>query len=780
MNLSSTSADTLNQLQAVTAAVAEKHWLEAVEKAAALLVRCEGGTDPVIQGVAVKASLLSAQALAELGQNSEALIRLQALQSAELDTAVQAELAFRIAMLQYTVSESATPQEVEAQAQMLALFNQRHTAPSLEQRRWQARAGLQWARWKEAEIFQDQSDDERNNVESNLVSYFEGMISRFENEQDSDIAFCVVECMGIYVHILRDSEQSDAENQIEVLLALQWARYAKHEDSRVQASVLGAQFEDIAERAQPLEKLNRLEVLITQFADNPDLNIQRQIGLVRFQQAEQLRKLGRWQEALEILQTQPDNVNAWKARADIWYTQLPPILQGEGEAQDIAELAWTHEETQYAQLVEQFAAAFIEEKDEYTRRAVANELYSLGVSQRERRHLNAAVQTYKRLLAAFADDAYLSQEIVSTYLNLGYLLFKLLGQPEEALLVYNELFARFKHSLNPRLRDSLAKASASRTHCIGTLRDAGKEVSYGEQYETLTTEQVDAIRDKRRQALSLAEAGKRQEAIALFDEVLKQYDQSIHPDLRMRCCDMLLHKALQLSKLLNHKAALATYELLIARYGDELDTTVQKDVALAMANKAWQLDRLGRTDEELVAYDDIIKRYASNNLPYMQERVVKAQLSKAITLTESGEDKKIDIAKTLYRSISARWLTDGPAPCRLEATKASNNLALLLRKDSQFDEAVNLYESVLQTYSNTGDDELHKQCVNSRVGLARCYGKVGKLEQQKDFYRTLLALPQSDLTPALRTALTQEFFKIEPISAQLVSRFKNMFSKPKK
>jgi hypothetical protein len=811
--------ETIQILSTVRIALTEKRWLEALEKAAALGARCEASADPDIQNMAVKASLLSAEALAGLGQKEEALARYLSLQGLKLEPETQAELTFYTTVLQYKATDSS-----EALAQMLALSEQVHVTSTLELRRWQARAAAQWARWQwvNLEFYQTGITTQPDA----LISHCHSVYNRFQAEIDGDISLCVNHCFDVHVQVLQFFERPDYENQVKGLLALQWARYAQHADSRVQAVVLRAQLNLIKQVDEQSEQQKSLNKLLTQFDKNDDVvmqplllrmhrysaeisarqspprieealtilaraakrfegsqdtEVQRQVWRIIEEQTQQLRKLDRWREALEILQTLPRNVNAWSRRLDIWQEQLPTALQSEGELQEIAEQPWTEAETQHAQIVMQFADTFADDKSEFAHQAVADALYDLAHSQRQRRHLEAAVSTYRRLIETYAGNDGLAQVIVSSYLNLGFLLFKLLNKPQDALVVYNELFARFKHSLNPHLRDSLAKASASRTHCIGMLREAGHEVSYGAQYETVTSEQVKAIQVKRKLALAHGENGRGAEAIALFDEVLLQYDQSIHPDLRMRCCDFLLLKAIQLSKLQNRADSLAAYELLINRYGDELDTTVQKDVALALANKARHLDKLGRTEDELAIYDEIIKRYASSQVPYMQERVVKAQFNKAVTLVEAGDNAKIEIAKNLYRSISAKWLTNGPTPCRLEAIKASNNLALLLRTDTQYAAAIGLYESVVHNFGNTGDDALREQCIVSRTGLARSLGKVGRLQEQKECYRTLLALPQSDLTLSLRAKLKKELQDIELLSvgSQLLGSFKNLFTKTK-
>lgn len=397
---------------------------------------------------------------------------------------------------------------------------------------------------------------------------------------------------------------------------------------------------------------------------------------------------------------------------------------------------------------------FHADADASIRALVADALYTHACRQRDRQHLDEAVASYDLLLDHFAADteSAIEPRVASAYLNKAYLLLNELDRPDEALPLYDALMARFASATDPKLRDTLAKGAASRLTCLNRLQRRGVAVNYGDQYEDLSPEQRDAIIGMLDRADASRDADKHRDAISLYDQVLTQHVESLHPELRRLCRKAMTNKAFCLARLSQREASLAVNNEVIVRYGDDLSTTAEKDVALAMSNKAVDLDKLGRHDEELQVYTQIIERWQHSDVAYLRLRVASAMFGRACTLA----DRDPEAALAGYRGILDRYLVAEEANVRLQAARSAVNLGVLLRKLGRHADALDPCERLLQACGHETDEQINAQLIKARISLARTYAPAGDPEKARATYRELLALPPPRLSDTQRKELDNE------------------------
>ncbi len=826
------NSHTLESLyQHCQALLTTRQWPAALEAAVSLRARFAGNADPFDQILVARARLVHAQALVGLEQSEAALTIYEQLQ-AECSLGSDADLnaVGAEAQLLAAVLLAQRRRRLEGISKLEALSDHRFLGETLELRRIQSRAGAVLVGWQFSELETEphspseellpqdslSSKSETPSAFERLISTCQAMLDRYGSLSDATVLFNVNLSIGVQLEALAWEGSQASQTQASALAALQWERYASHPDSHVQAKVLKTQLERTQGLAPSAERLlferllaqfggsqapalqglladtylrqarallvteglddvlGRLTALQTRFAGSSDPEVQWQVILSRQLRVRVLRDLGRWRDALEVLQTQSEVADVSRAdqrraaaeagdtQAKIWKQQLPPKLQSTDDSGDLAEQPLTEAELQHARVVRDLSQRFAADPEAAIRRIVSQALYNLGVDQRERRHLEDAVQTYQTYLDAFAEDEGVETgTTASVYLNLGYLLMMLLNREQEALSVYDSLMARFQNATSPAMRETLAKGAASRLTCLNRLQRAGKEVHYGSQYQDLPLTERDAITATIERGRVLGVEGKHREAVTLYDEVLTQYGQSLHPELRRQCSDALVRKAYSLSQLAQRQAALAVLETQIATYGAELSTSIQKDVALALSNKAWQLEKLGRHSEELETYEEILRRYGSSNLAYMRERVAKALYAKALTLmSEAVGDTEAGFA--VYQDLIRRCLGDEVAVVRLQAAQALVNVGAKLRTLGRHAEAVEAYEKLLAACAAETDSGIRAECVKAKIGLARSNHRADQLQQRITIYRELLGLPDQDLSKEMRLSLRGELGQLEP------------------
>ena len=816
------STDILASYEECKRQLAAQQWTAALETAVAIRAKFGDRDEPDIALHVARSRLLHLQALIGLGQKIDAHRLCQELIG---DTRPEFQaIALEAAFVQASRLSNETRDAVKT---LTAIF-ETPTASDVEVRRIQAKAGSRLIEMQsdEDEMEYDEDGDPWPDPEGG-GALFSSLLERFGADPDADVLVSVNEAIRFRLRTLAWLDTSESVDEAEELAARQWGQYAKHSDVRVQEQVLqthvdyaGALYlparelpiyarlrEEFDGRANPemqrwlarIHCLNaralaksdpprtdaafeELKTLRSRFATSPDEDVQLQVVYGYAQHAELLRNQGNPQDAAAVLREQIDylgslastpalrraTATAWQSLSHVWKRQIPEGLQRHDQHEAMDEPELLEAEREYANAVMHLFDAFAKDTEYSNRHAAASAMYDLAATYRERRHLAAAEETYKKYLSAFAKDEAFAQTTASAYLNLGFLLFKLVdGREEEALAVYDEMAERFKNANTPSLRDTLAKGNASRLSCVNFLRREGKDAAYGEQYDDLPVDEINAIRDTANEARSLGEQGKHREAIVLLDGILAKYADSVHPDLRMRCSDAMASKGYHLGCLSQREEALAVNEQLIAMYGDELSTTIQKDVALALSNKAVQLDKLGRPLEEIKVYDEIIRRYIGSSVAYMRERVAKAFYAKAFTLAQDSVGN-VPAAIVQYQTVVDRYLTDEQLICRVQAFYALHNLGHRYRLLGRFDEAVEAYSKLVSAAESESDSRIRTQYVKARTGLARCYFELKQTDLQIEHLRYLLALPESELDAGLRTKLTHE------LQAAKVTQMKSM------
>lgn len=537
-----------------------------------------------------------------------------------------------------------------------------------------------------------------------------------------------------------------------------------------------------AQRASgaPDAALLTLASLQSRHGSSDDAAVQWQLLAGGLERARMLLHAERFDEALQVLGglQQPAtphheslrfmDAQVMDLQADVWAGQTPPPHADQKGVDDSGvriAVETTPAEQQYAAVVEALAKRFAADSDASVRGLVAQSCYQLAVHQRERLHFDAALASYERYAQRFADDraAAIESTTASALLNQGYLLLMLLDRPADALVVYDAILARFPRATDAGMRDTLARAAASRLTCLNRLQRSGAAVNYGDQYEDLTLATRDALGDTISRAAALGDQDRHRESIALYDEVLAAHVESLHPELRRLCLDAMVRKVYALGRLARREEALALSDELIARYGNELSTSFEKDVALALSYKAVQLDKLARHDEEVAVYDEIVSRWHASDLTSLQKRVASARFGKALTIA----DTDVEGALALYGQVVSQHLHAPEASLRREAAKSAVNRAYRLRSLGRHDEAARCATALIEACGDEPDSDIAGQVTRARIGLAQSHAALGQTDEQVRVLRSLLDLPDNRITAAQRDTARAELARLAPADTAL-------------
>jgi len=152
--------------------------------------------------------------------------------------------------------------------------------------------------------------------------------------------------------------------------------------------------------------------------------------------------------------------------------------------------------------------------------------------------------------------------------------------------------------------------------------------------------------------ITLGAINKSEEAIAVYDDLLRRFGDAQEPVLRERVAMALLNKGYRLGVLNKSEEAIAVYDDLLRRFGDAQEPAIREQVAKALFNKGCRLGALNRSEEGIAVYDDLARRFGDAQEPTIRQQVVKALVNKGIAFELL--DNKV-MAMNTYEEIIARY-----------------------------------------------------------------------------------------------------------------------------
>lgn len=724
--------------------------------------RFAGDTPEATRETVARARIWRADLLAELDYPNESR---EAFEAVWRDSAhaPEASVAARVghARIAQAARLAEAGQRVEAAIPMLEGVLAAYAGDPREAlREVHARAGF-----LRADMFDDAREPERALAACDEVLAAHGV------DEFPGVARHACRVMVLKAHVLRGLDQYDELADARAALV---ARYRTHTDPDIEAEVVAAMCRLALDAETPEETLALCDALDARFGDAPAARVRLWVARAGMARAHALRNLGRPGDALAVYAAVQERFGGASEPADGADLDPNPDIAlvvahaTAGRARTLAQLDRPQEALALYQAlvaaIEPDASAALREEainaqlqclellDETSatpeahaallddlvarvgppagaddpqelRLRVADALYAHAVDLREADAFDAALAAYDRLLAltAGAQEGALGMTVASALLNKGYLLLMLMERPADALVVYDEILARFRNVTSQRMRDVLAKAGASRLTCLNTLKTLTGE-EHDRDFPDLPVAQRDAVRDTITRGSECAEAGQVREGIALFDEVLHAHAEAAHPELRYQCARALANKVYWLLQLGQLERVIAAADLMDARYGEELSMSVQEHVARCLEHKCTALDKLGRHDEELRLYDDIFARWATSDVTDLRLCVARALYCRGITQRQAGD---APAALNSYELVIGRDLHAREVALQLWVAKAMVNKASLLRERGDQAGRAAVHQQLIASFGDTTDARLRERVINAGEWLADAQAALG-------------------------------------------------------
>jgi tetratricopeptide (TPR) repeat protein len=237
-----------------------------------------------------------------------------------------------------------------------------------------------------------------------------------------------------------------------------------------------------------------------------------------------------------------------------------------------------------------------------------------------------------------------------------------------------------------------------------------------------------------------------EEAVAVYDELLRRFADAPEPALREQVANALFNKGIVLGALNRNEEAVAVYDELLRRFADAPESALREKVAKALVNKGFALGALNRSEGAVAVYDEVLRRFAEAPEPALREQVANALFNKGFRL---GALNRSEEEVAIYDELLRRF-TDAPEPAlREQVAKALVGKGFRLGELNRSEEAVSVYDEVMHRFADALEPALREPVAMALVNKGVTYELLDRREAAISTYEELLSRfagsPEPDL-----------------------------------
>ncbi len=395
---------------------------------------------------------------------------------------------------------------------------------------------------------------------------------------------------------------------------------------------------------------------------------------------------------LESLPAQERRV--YLALADLWKPALTK------EVADRARLDTSKCSAQLARLVDrgvvQAAGGSARRKQYYLSERLYNVYYLLRRHSRPSRLIEA--------LILFMESYYSPRELVDIGVGIAH---EAGSFDAERRALHRGAFARLIElpaliGYREELLASVPEGFADVLDRGGTLPEVAKPAPAGlgpgrrraGQLDGQTDEHAESAAARARlvEASGLEGQNRPEEALTIYDEVVRRFGESEAPALLEWVAMALAGKGRVLRTLNRSEEELATWDEMVRRFGESEVPALHEWVATALAGKGSVLRTQNRPEEALAIYDEVVRRFGESEVPALLEWVAMALMGKGLVLrTQNRLEEELAICDEVVRRFG-----ESEVPALLErVAMALVDKGRVLRTLNRPEEALVIYEEAL-------------------------------------------------------------------------------------
>lgn len=264
-----------------------------------------------------------------------------------------------------------------------------------------------------------------------------------------------------------------------------------------------------------------------------------------------------------------------------------------------------------------------------------------------------------------------------------------------------------------------------------------------------------AAKALRYKGLTLSNLGRSEEALAVYEEVLKRFAGATEAALREQVARSMVHKAYVLGQLGRVEDAIAASEELVKCFAGATDYALREQVAIALFDKGVWLAQLGRFADGIAAYDQVTSLFGDAAELALRTEVAMALVNKSDAMERSGrrEESVVVCEETVKR------FGDAAEPAlRRQVAMALFNKGIWLARLGRYAEAVAAGEDLDKRFGEAAEPAVREYVAMALLNRGFALGQLDRREDEIAVYDDLVKRFEEAAEPALREQVAKALF----------------------
>ena len=243
-----------------------------------------------------------------------------------------------------------------------------------------------------------------------------------------------------------------------------------------------------------------------------------------------------------------------------------------------------------------------------------------------------------------------------------------------------------------------------------------------------------------------------EEAVSVFDDVIRRFGDSREPALWEPVCAALADKAGALGGLHRPADALAVSDQLLDRFGTGRMPYLRKHVAKALVNRGAALAELDRLPDAMKAWEEVERRFGASEGADLAEPVATALVNQAGALGELGRPHH---SFGVLEAVVRRFGKSHDPGVLLQVAIAIVNKGATLRERNQLEDAIAAWEEVERRFGSNDEPGLRGQVAKALVNQGTTLVELDRTEEALSVWDDVVRRYGAEKGPDLLTSVAK-------------------------
>ena len=263
-----------------------------------------------------------------------------------------------------------------------------------------------------------------------------------------------------------------------------------------------------------------------------------------------------------------------------------------------------------------------------------------------------------------------------------------------------------------------------------------------------------AARELLGKALTLAESGRLEDAMAAWDEVIRRFGASDAPADREQVSLAFVNKGKALGRLGRAEEAQAMLDDVVRRFGADNGEGHTLAVATALTSKGGMLSNLDRHTEALAAWDEVARRFGKSPEPALEALVTNALVGMAVALNTLNRPRE---ALEACDEVLERFGKSDPPGLHGEVAVTMVGRGHALFALGRVDEAINAWGAVVDRFGTSDSLRIVEQVASALANIGSALFQLGRLEEALTAFDGVVQSYKASDAPILREVVARSF-----------------------